>query len=310
VAAPTPARGAANIEGTAYQNSGILEKGNTWTANFRRGGSYELVCIVHPLMTMTVNVLQPGTFVPAQDVLNREADRQLESVIAESEAAYAAARVTRTANPNGTAAYESPFVNTQRSAVNRFVPARLQIGVGDTVTWRNDRPGAPHTVTFGAPPPPVAGEGEDVIPNAIAYPVKPSPNYDGTAAYVNSGIIGQPPEGVGGTSFSLTFTRAGTYPYICVLHIDQGMAGVVVVGEGGPLQIPPGVAGALPPGVIPPGLLPSDGGAPGGGAVRPPSTGDAGLAAGASMTPWLLAAAGVLIFGLGGIFLASARLRR
>ena len=74
--------------------------------------------------------------------------------------------------------------------------------------------------------------------------------------------------GRSGTSFSLTFTKAGTYPFICILHVDQGMAGVVEVGA------------------------PS---------VRPPATGNAGLLDGPSAA-WPLA----LVVALTGAAALSA----
>jgi plastocyanin len=44
---------------------------------------------------------------------------------------------------------------------------------------------------------------------------------------VNSGFIGA---GLpAGTTFSATFTKPGTYAYICALHDELGMVGTVVV---------------------------------------------------------------------------------
>ena len=89
-----------------------------------------------------------------------------------------------------------------------------------------------HTVTFtgGGPP---AGD-----------PTQPTKGKSYTGGFASSGIIGKAP-GVGpelftgGDRFSLTFPNPGTYTYICILHIDQGMAGVVEVGA-------PGSGGAAP----------------------------------------------------------------
>ena len=125
-------------------------------------------------------------------------------------------------------------------------------------------------------------DGNLVIPPNIAFGT-PGKTYDGTG-YANSGIIQKAPGSP--SSFALTFTKAGTYSYICILHADQGMAGVVEVGGAGG-----GAAGGIP-------------------AITPPSTGDAGLAGGSSMTPWFLAAAGVLVIGFGGIAIAKVKLDR
>ncbi len=64
--------------------------------------------------------------------------------------------------------------------------------------------------------------------------------------------MGTQPAFAGGTRFPLTFTKAGTYPYICILYVSQSMAGVIEVGTTG-----------------------------GAGTIRAPDTGDAGLVSGA-----------------------------
>jgi plastocyanin len=107
--------------------------------------------------------------------------------------------------------------------VQAFLPTKITINEGDTITWTTN-PEFVHTVTFlsGTPAPPVAtADGNDVIqPAATAFP-SGGPNYDGTGL-VNSGLL----EGKGKT-FSLTFTKAGNYGYVCLLH--PGMAATVTV---------------------------------------------------------------------------------
>jgi plastocyanin len=257
---PVPASGVANLEGTTYLNSGILGKDQSWTVTFPRTGSFEFICILHPFMKATVNVLSPGIFVSSQETRNAEAAGQLAFGLAAGERAAASVSAARSANPNGTSSWEIRQPPAGPGTVNRFIPARLAVGVGDTVTWKNDVPGPPHTVTFtsGGPVPPFAvpepqPSGPPVLafPANVAFPVKPSQNYEGTG-YVNSGVMGTAPSDPGGTTFSLTFTRAGTFPYVCILHADQGMTGVIEVGAAGS-------------------------GGTGGTGIRPPSTGNAGL---------------------------------
>ena len=92
----------------------------------------------------------------------------------------------------------------------------------------------PHTITFGTEP---------------ANPMPPSANVtidaDGarhviigsTADSAHSGFIVSAPQErlflpqapLGVTRFRVTFTHAGTYPYICALHDDLGMKGEIVV---------------------------------------------------------------------------------
>ncbi len=273
------------FDGSAGVNSGILAKGDKFDVTYTTGGSFQFVCIVHPFMTATINVLPVGTFVASQTQRDAEAATFLDNVYKAGDATAnrLTPKVTTSgANSNYTIAFPPP--GDLPYAVNRFVPAKLSVGVGDTVTWDNNVDGPPHTITFLAGTPAPMGfavpdaSGNLVIPPNIAFGT-PQKTYDGTG-YANSGIIqkapGSPP------SYSLTFTKAGTYNYVCLLHIDQGMAGVIEVGGGS-----------------------AGGGTP---SITPPQTGDAGLASGSSMTPWLLAAAGVLVFGLGGMVAVKVRL--
>jgi LPXTG-motif cell wall-anchored protein len=108
-----------------------------------------------------------------------------------------------------------------------FLPTQITINQDDTITWTTGADFV-HTVTFlsgGTAPPVVAPEGNLVIqPTATAFP-SGGPSYDGTG-FVNSGLL----EGKGKT-YSLTFTKAGTYDYLCLLH--PGMVGQVAVQAAG-----------------------------------------------------------------------------
>ena len=119
-------------------------------------------------------------------------------------------------------------------ALMRFVEPTTVIHAGETVEWSNLGPVTAHTITFGIEP---------------ADPMPPSANVtldsDGTrhaviispTDIVNSGFItaspqdrvGLPQSPLGVTRFRVTFTRAGTFPYICALHDDLGMKGKVIV---------------------------------------------------------------------------------
>lgn len=122
----------------------------------------------------------------------------------------------------------------RKSDVMAFFPATLHIHVGDTVLWKQNTHEI-HTVTF------LAGEAMPVLivptPDGfnpaglmlnpkVAFPAAPQDGkYDGST-YANSGVMsidpGQP------TEFSLTFTKEGSFPYVCVVH-GMMMSGTVVV---------------------------------------------------------------------------------
>jgi plastocyanin len=213
-------------------------------------------------------------------MINAESEGQLADQLAKGEASAAATR------PGPREVLNAPSV--EFATVNRFIPPRIQVGVGETVTWRNPTP-VPHTITFnlppgppGAPPflmpePQPSGPPLLVLAPSVLFPAGRR-SFDGTG-YVNSGFIGTGPESVAGETYSLTFTKAGTFPYLCVLHADQGMAGVVEVGGGAPT-----------------------------GTVRPPSTGDGGLLdeTGSSASPYYYAV-GTLLLTLGSMALLLAR---
>lgn len=100
--------------------------------------------------------------------------------------------------------------------VMRFYPDTITIDEGDAITWTVQ--GDAHTIAFlsGATPP------SPFSPQAQ----QPSGgnSYNGTG-FVNSGIIAP------GSSYTLTFTKAGTYQYNCLLH--PGMMATVVVQPAG-----------------------------------------------------------------------------
>jgi plastocyanin len=118
--------------------------------------------------------------------------------------------------------------------VNAFLPVVLTVNEGDSVTWTL-RSGEFHTVTFlsGAAAPslilPPAGPNEPPSINpAVAAPSGGS-TYDGTGI-VNSGLLSADPPSPN-TTFKLTFTKAGTYHYVCLIH--AGMGGTLHVNAAG-----------------------------------------------------------------------------
>ncbi len=114
-----------------------------------------------------------------------------------------------------------------------FFPETLQIHVGDTVQWKINS-NEIHTVTFlagGAMPdlliPAPAGQPSPLMFNAaVAFPTVPNQGlYDGST-YVNSGIMGR--DAGQAQVFDLTFTQAGSFDYVCVIH-GYAMSGTIEV---------------------------------------------------------------------------------
>jgi plastocyanin len=118
--------------------------------------------------------------------------------------------------------------------VNAYFPATVTVHVGDTVRWVQNS-NEIHTVTFlaGTEPAPLivtaAEAGVPPTPSPLLFnPVAVDPAgptdglYDGTT-YANSGLMGREPGQIG--EYSLTFTAAGTYDYICLVH------GIIMSGQ-------------------------------------------------------------------------------
>jgi plastocyanin len=114
-----------------------------------------------------------------------------------------------------------------------FTPKYIDVTVGDTVIWRDGDGLEPHTVSFG----PMATLKQLVKDNITPLRQKggasllalnpkvanatPGATYDGTG-YANSGFLTK------GKTWRLTFTRPGTYHYLCLIH-GAPMDGYVIV---------------------------------------------------------------------------------
>jgi plastocyanin len=106
---------------------------------------------------------------------------------------------------------------------NAFFPETVEVAVGDTVTWTFE---GFHNVAFesGGAAPPFVREGDSTYYNPqVVFPVGDH-SYDGTG-YHNSGF----PRPGARLSYTLTFTKAGRYAYVCTVH--PGMRGIVIVTD-------------------------------------------------------------------------------
>jgi len=211
-----------------------------FTLTFTRPGTYEYVCMFHPGMKGTVIVLpvdQPLPYTPSYYART-----------ARSEANLALERAEKlhqqlldpqvTPRPDGTNEYMLDMVGDRQTmaTVVRFEPETLRIKVGDTVTWRMLDYTNYHTVTFLENPeeePELAlVEPQDngpplLVVNPMAWHPAGGNTYAGSG-YFNSGALFRP-EGQAAPTYSLTFTKPGTYEYICILHEYLGMKGTIIV---------------------------------------------------------------------------------
>ena len=113
-------------------------------------------------------------------------------------------------------------------AGNVYLPGAMTVLVGDSVKWTVESD-EPHSVTFGngpagVPPPnwPAAGFTGTVPPPPATAAL--TATYGGTG-FLNTELLFK------GSSATVTFTTAGTFPFICQIH--PGMAGAVSVVASG-----------------------------------------------------------------------------
>jgi len=225
-------QGSNSYDGSAYSNSGQIAVGTSATQyelTFPTPGTYSYVCLIHSEMDGTV-VVEPTNKPLPRTQQSYDVEANIARAIALGQGAATAARgIAAGAGPNKvTAGIGQLFTGLGSVAVLRFEPDRKVVRAGQTVTWSNLDPETPHTVTFGTEPP--GGSLGAFAPVNLDPPPGAVPGHatiGSPTKSVNSGFIGA---GLPfGTTFTATFTAAGTYSYICALHDDLGMVGTITV---------------------------------------------------------------------------------
>jgi plastocyanin len=215
-------QGGGVYDGHSYFNSGIMTTmpqasgfglaAKTYQLTFGVTGDFTYICLVHPGMQATIHVRPAGTPYP---LTQRQYDRQSHQT--RLDLLQQGHRLKAEAEVDAAQHHKQHLVivgiGNDMVDVMRFFPRVITIHVGDTITFVNKSMG-PHTVTFGPE-------------QNINVPYGTPNAFDGTSP-LNSGLLGPKPP-FGGTTFSVTFTHAGRFPYICALHDYLGMTGTVVV---------------------------------------------------------------------------------
>jgi len=242
--------GSASFDGSTSISTPILVNGATFKVTFPKTGNFKLVCLVHERMTGAIHVLESTQPLPHdQDFYDRQAADQRRDLLSDRDGHLEEAcrqhgdqgehhhSIDAHLVTVGVGEISATAGGSQTLSVVRFIDDTIVIHAGQTVEWNNHDPVTAHTVTFGTEP-------ANLGPPSSNVPGNITVDADGTlhatissnADSVHSGLIVAPPQELigqnfplGVTRFRVTFTRAGTFPYICALHDNLGMKGTVFV---------------------------------------------------------------------------------
>jgi plastocyanin len=232
-------QGGKTENGSQITGSGIpLGAAKPYTLKFTKAGTFTYYCVVHPGMKAKVKVVPKGKKVPSAKQDRRTA---LGIFKGEVKAAKKQAKFKPAANT-------VQGGNDKGNVVQlRFFPRSVHVPVGGSLTLQVKSLREAHTFSFGpadylqklaaafvTPVPGAAGPPTLVFNGQVAFPSDPPPAlppYDGTAhgnGFFNTGLLDGDPKSPQPSSAKVTFSKAGTYSFICLLH--PFMHGTVVVG--------------------------------------------------------------------------------
>ncbi len=230
--APTPPTG--DYDGSAaLVNSGLLPQGPQappdFTLTFAKPGTYLYFCVIHPGMTGEVDVVADASKADTAKAVTDRGDAALDGYLAEGRAAkkkLAEAAPRKEAAGSGTNWFVEMGTTTEHTDILAFSPVPVSVKPGDQVTFVNNSQ-APHTATFGPVPP------NPTDPKVVNPAPGPSPQpLVGGGAFLNTGEL--PPDSPPGAgpplaarSYTYTVPTAGTYSFVCALHVSSGMAGSI-----------------------------------------------------------------------------------
>ncbi len=195
---------------------------------FAKAGTFQYYCVVHPLMTGTVEVTDDAAAADTPADVADRGDLELEGFLVEGEAAKKAlesAESRKETSGGVTTWFVEMGKTTEHTDVLAFAPTSPEIKAGDKVTFVNNS-SAPHTASFGDVPQ------DPTDPAAAAPSPGPSPVTLGAGGFFNSGELPPNfPPGAGpplaARSFTFNVPKAGAYEFVCILHIPSGMAGSI-----------------------------------------------------------------------------------
>jgi plastocyanin len=220
------------VDGKALDTSGIFTGQGAppdYVVSFPKPGTYSYLCTVHPGMKGKVRVLPGRTGAPSRA----------------KDAKALAEQVAATVKSARKLAAEAPAGNLVRAGNDRrevaffaFFPGTRRVKAGETVRFEMSAGSTElHDVAFGPEELLARTAAAFISPGAqgIAYdPVSVYASdpgaltHDGANGFLNTGLIDADPRTTFPASKSVTFTKPGTYGYICTVH-GPSMKGTIEV---------------------------------------------------------------------------------
>lgn len=236
----------------AYYSSGLIQpegaNANRFSMKIAKNakpGTYFYYCNLHgkPMSGhLTISATAP---VKSQKELNRQGRAQAKQLSAPLLAEYRLEQAGKGKFTGNLAGSGDPSVQGAGAEINEFTPRTIYTNVGAKVSWTFV---GNHSISFNVPSfTPLyktLANGDIVVNNQLDGPAggwpgappghKPYPAISNEQVHLDAGNFdgsgGLKSSGVGfntGDTFAVTFTKAGTYPYACLIH--PGMIGKVVV---------------------------------------------------------------------------------
>jgi plastocyanin len=216
-----------------------------WKVTFPTPGTYTMSCPIFPGMTGKITVVGARAAVPSPAADAQRVKAQLADAIKNVK------RIAAAPAPAGDVITTGPDAGTGE-LLYRFTPAKKAVAVGTPVTLKmGEGTREYHTFTFftdqkatetlaknslaplpgtGKTGPPIMGI--DPLAGLRSEPAGTALTDDGTAhgnGYVNTGLLDTDPKSRFPDHDSITFTKAGTYKYLCLLHPE--MQGEITVSS-------------------------------------------------------------------------------
>ena len=235
VGCPGFSSGSATFNGTTCATSALLFKGDKFTVIFPVAGNFKLVCLVHADMTGTIHVLDPSLPLPHDQAFYDDvAQSESKDLLGDEDSSVPKHHHSGNIVTVGHGEIAATGGGSDSLSVMRFTDPDITVHAGDTIDWTNEDPVTAHTVTFGPEPQNLVDPSSNVTIDADGgrHGVLNSPSDRVHSGFIQAapqdrnGLAQAPPEV---TRFRVTFTKPGTYPYMCSLHDVLGMKGSVLV---------------------------------------------------------------------------------